>query len=76
MRALSKGELDRVKAAVGLENLINRKSKEYEKLNMKYIVHNLEEMLLEHPLLLHTPIVRNGGKATLGYCPETWQDWD
>ena len=76
VRGMSKGELERVKAAVGLENLVNRKSKEYEKLNMKYIVHNLEEMLLAHPLLLNTPIVRNGGKATVGYCPETWQAWD
>ena len=75
-RGLSKGEMDRIKAAVGLENLIDRSSREYEKLNMKYIAHNLEEMMLLHPLLLKTPIVRNGSKATLGYCPETWQAWD
>ena len=75
-RGLSRGELDKVKAAVGLEKLLNRESKEYAKLNMPYIVHNREEMMLLHPMLLRTPIVRNGGKATVGYCPEVWQEWD
>ncbi|MEA4835275.1 MAG: ArsC/Spx/MgsR family protein [Anaeromusa sp.] len=35
----------------------------------------MEEKLLEHPLLLKTPVVRNGAKATVGYCPEVWQTW-
>jgi arsenate reductase-like glutaredoxin family protein len=75
VRGLSKGELDRVKAAVGLENLVDKAGKEYEKRNLKYLVHNVEEMLLEHPLLLKTPIVRNGPKATVGYQPKTWDEW-
>jgi len=75
-RGLSKGELEKIKAAVGLEKMLNRNSKEYAKLNMQYIVHNREEMMLLHPLLLNTPIVRNGAKATVGYCPEVWQEWD
>lgn len=76
VRGLSKGELDKVRAAVGgLENLIDKTGKEYEKRNLKYLVHNVEEMLLNHPLLLRTPIVRNGAKATVGYCPEVWSSW-
>lgn len=76
VRGLSKGELDKVRAAVGgLENLIDKTGKEYEKRNLKYLVHNVEEMLLEHPLLLRTPIVRNGAKATVGYWPEVWSSW-
>jgi arsenate reductase len=76
VRGLSKGELDKVRAAVGgLENLIDKTGKEYEKRNLKYLVHNVEEMLLAHPLLLRTPIVRNGAKATVGYCPEVWAGW-
>jgi arsenate reductase-like glutaredoxin family protein len=43
---------------------------------MQYIVANRDEMLLQHPLLLRTPIVRNGPKVTVGYCPEVWQGWD
>ena len=75
-RGLSTGELDKIKAAVGLETLLNRDSKEYVRLNMQYIVQNREEMMLKHPLLIRTPIVRNGAKATAGYCPEIWQDWE
>lgn len=76
VRGLSKGELDKVRAAVGgLDNLIDKSGKEYAKRNLKYLVHNIEEELLEHPLLLRTPIVRNGAKATVGYCPGVWSSW-
>ncbi|MBP2653253.1 MAG: arsenate reductase-related protein [Firmicutes bacterium] len=76
IRAMSKGELDKVKTAVGLENIIDKAGKEYAKLNLKYIVHDTEEMLLAHPLLLKTPIVRNGSRITVGYQPESWREWD
>lgn len=75
IRGLSKGELDKIKAATGLENLIDTTSKEYAKRNLKYIVHNKEELLLLYPMLLKTPIVRNGAQATVGYCPEIWCTW-
>lgn len=75
IRGLSKGELDKVKRAVGLENLIDKTGKEYEKRNLRYMVHHVEEMLLEYPLLLKTPIVRSGAQATVGYCPEVWSQW-
>lgn len=76
IRGLSKGELGKVSAAVGgLENLIDKTGKEYAKRNLKYLVHNVEEELLEHPLLLRTPVVRNGAKSTVGYCPEIWGSW-
>ena len=74
-KGLSKGELEKVKGVVGIEALLNRSGKEYSRLNMQYIVHNREEMMLKHPLLLNTPIVRNGPQATVGYCPEIWRDW-
>lgn len=75
VRGLSKGELDRVKAAVGLDNLIDKESKEYARRNLKYPVHDVEEVLLATPLLLKTPVVRDGAKATVGYCPEVWGAW-
>jgi len=74
-RGLSKGELSNIKAVVGLENLIDIEGKEYNKLNLKYILHDIEEVLLNNPLLFKTPIVRNGRKATIGYKPEIWQQW-
>ena len=75
-KGLSKGELEKVKATVGIDKLLNRDGKEYSRLNMQYIVHNREEMMLKYPLLLNTPIVRNGLQATVGYCPEVWQGWE
>jgi acetyl-CoA acetyltransferase len=35
----------------------------------------IESLLLEDPLLLCTPIVRNGREATVGHCPEVWKIW-
>lgn len=75
VRGLSKGELTRIKSAVGLENLIDKNGKEYARRNLKYLVHDTEEVLLAYPLLLRTPVVRNGTGATVGYCPETWSRW-
>jgi arsenate reductase-like glutaredoxin family protein len=74
-RGLSKGELDSVKRAIGLENLIDREGKEYERRNLKYLSHTVEEELLNHPLLFKTPIVRNGRNATVGYMPDVWKEW-
>jgi len=75
VKGLSKGELSKVAAAVGLENLIDKAGKEYAKHNLKYIVHDIEEKLLTIPLLVKTPVVRNGPQATVGYCPEIWATW-
>lgn len=77
-KGLSKGELASVKSAVGISNLINDKSKEYEKLNLKNIRNDStkEELLLNNPKLFKTPIVRNGKKATVGYEPDIWKQWE
>lgn len=75
VRGLSKGELMKVKQAVGLEKMVDKDGKEYARRNLKYMVHNIEEMLLEYPLLLKTPIVRSANAATVGYCPESWSEW-
>jgi len=74
-KGLSRGELNSIKAVIGLENLIDKDSKEYGRQNLKYLTHNVEEELLEHPLLFRTPIVRNSRKSTVGYAPEVWKEW-
>jgi arsenate reductase len=74
-KGLSKGELKNVQAAIDIDNLIDRGGKEYGKRNLKYLSHNIEEELLNHPLLFKTPIVRNGNKATVGYSPDAWKMW-
>ena len=77
-KGLSKGELQSVKAAVGLSNLLDKEGREYERLNMKHIINESvkEELLLKNPKLYKTPIVRNGKNATIGYEPEAWSTWE
>ncbi len=74
-KAMSKGELKNVSRSVPLEELIDTEGKEYEKRGLKYIQHDIEEILLEEPMLLRTPVARNGSKATVGYAPDTWKEW-
>lgn len=77
-KGLSKGELESVKQSVPLNDLINKGSKMYKALNLEFIRTNStrEELLLNNPGLCLTPIVRNGRKATVGYHPEVWQEWE
>lgn len=78
LKGLSKGELQSVSKAVGLEKLIAKESKEYQRLHMDRIVSGSarEELLLNNPTLYRTPIVRNGKLATVGYAPEVWKSWE
>ncbi len=75
---LSKGEFDAVKAAVGLENLIDPASPAYTALNLDKIRTKgvIEEIAQKNPQLYRTPIVRNGKKATVGYQPDVWKTWE
>lgn len=76
---MSKGEYNSVKAAVGgMRNLIDEKSKAYEAGYCAYLADEatVEEKLLENPAMFRTPIVRNGKKATVGYCPDVWKTWE
>jgi len=78
-KGMSAGELRSVAARLGgAEALIDRDGKRYIEKGLKYAAPTgarIEHMLTEDPLLLKTPVVRNGQKATLGYSPETWQVW-
>ena len=75
---VSKGEYLSIKKAVGgMTALMDEKSKEYERLFIKYLAsqQDAEERLLENPGMFKTPIVRNGKLATVGYQPEVWKSW-
>lgn len=73
---MSRGEFNSVKAAVGLSSLINEKAKDAEILKYLAYDEDKEEKLLENQKLLKTPVVRNGKKATVGYAPDIWKDWE
>ena len=73
---MSQGEFNSVKAAVGLGAMIDGAAPGAE--IIKYLAYEAdkEEKLFTNPELMKTPIVRNGKKATAGYCPEVWKEWD
>ena len=73
---MSRGELNSVKNAVGLEALIDEKDQDYPLLQYLATTEAKLDKLYEVPYLLKTPIVRNGKKATVGYCPEIWKEWE
>ena len=73
---ISRRELESVCAAVGgIDAVIDPKSKEATL--VRYLAYDNDklEKLLETPKALRTPIVRNGRQATVGYCPEVWEQW-
>ena len=75
-KGISKGELNNISMVIPLEELIDKDGKQFEKRNLKFMVFDIEEELLSDPLLFRTPIVRNGGHVTIGYKPETWENWN
>lgn len=75
-KGISKGELENIKTKIDIEDLIDTNSKQYVKRGMKFMVFNIEEELLEDPLLFKTPIVRNGKDVTIGYEPDIWKMWE
>jgi len=72
---LSRGEFNSVKTAVGFDALIDSSAPGVEILTYLAYDEDKIEKLLENPEFLRTPIVRNGKKATIGYCPDVWKDW-
>lgn len=74
-KGLAKGELDNIKMVISPEELIDRTGHHFKKRNMMHMVFDPEEELLNDPLLLKTPVVRNGKLITIGYQPEVWKSW-
>jgi arsenate reductase len=77
-KGLSKGELRSVATRVSLDQLLDRSSRRFAEKGLAPAwldANKIEALLLEDPLLLCTPIVRNGKEATVGHCPEVWKTW-
>ena len=73
---ISRGELQSVKNAVGLDNLVDEKDPDAPL--VQYLASNDAklEKLFDCPWLIKTPVVRNGRQATVGYCPDVWKTWE
>ena len=72
---MSRGELQSVKNAVGLEELVDWDNPAAA--IVRYLAGEGDklEKLLDNPRLIRTPVVRNGRQATVGYRPDVWKDW-
>lgn len=79
IKGMSRGELDSVMKAVGgFDAVFDENSKDKEALLVKYLADTSAkiEKVIDNPMLLKTPIVRNGKQATVGYKPEIWKTWE
>lgn len=77
-RAASLGELKRFAQKFGAAALIDRQSRRFLDRGLAAARLSDErwlEKLVEEPLMLRMPLVRNGSQLTLGDATETWQDW-
>ena len=72
---ISRGELQSVKNAVGLENLVDEKHPDAALIAWLARTEDKLERIFADPTLLKTPIVRNGRQATVGFQPDIWKNW-
>ena len=73
---MSRGELNSVKNAVGLDAMADPADQDYPLFQCLASAEAKLDKLYEVPYLIKTPIVRNGKQATVGYCPDVWKTWE
>lgn len=77
-RPASAGELRRFVQKFGLDRLIDRDSARYQALGLQHARLSDErwlEKLMDEPLLLRMPLVRNGNALTIGLAEGDWAGW-
>ena len=72
---MSRGELARVCQAVGINAMADPKHPDYVLFQYLASEQAKLEKLFETPALICAPIVRNGPRATVGFCPQSWEQW-
>lgn len=78
-KGMSRGEFDAVCRAVGgWRALVDEKAKDQDTLALllRLVEEQQADKLFENQHLICQPVVRNGRSATVGYCPEIWQNWE
>jgi arsenate reductase len=77
-RPASLGELRRFAQKFGVTALVNRDSKRFDELGLRYAQLSDDrwlEKLSEDPLLLRLPLVRNANQVVIGADEVTWKSW-
>jgi arsenate reductase (glutaredoxin) len=72
-KGISPGELQAVARAVGKDALMDVDAARYAARGLAHIDHDPEEEILKDPLLLRTPVVRDGNRAVIGPDPVAWK---
>ena len=76
---LSGKEFDSVLRAVGgVDKLVDWDCKDPDLDLLRYLGSETakEDKVYDNQDLIRLPLVRNGKKATVGYAPETWKQWE
>jgi len=77
-RAASPGELKRFAQKFGMTALIDSSSARFQDLGLRHARMSDESWLMklvDEPLLLKMPLVRNSNQLTIGLAEETWKSW-
>jgi arsenate reductase (glutaredoxin) len=77
-RAAAKGELQRFAQKFGVTSLVDRTSRRFQELGLgpaRYGDERWLAILVDEPLLLVQPLVRNGAQLTIGADESTWKAW-
>jgi arsenate reductase (glutaredoxin) len=72
-KGISPGELRAVAQAAGMDALLDSTGARFSEKGLGYMDFDPEEELLMDPLLMRTPILRDGRKAIVGFDPEAWK---
>ena len=77
-RPASAGELKRFAQKFGIGALIDSESARFQDLGLRHARMSDEtwlSKLVDEPLLLKVPLVRNGHQLTIGLDEKTWKEW-
>lgn len=77
-RPASLGELRRFAQKFGVTALVDRNSRRFDALGLRYAQLTDErwlEKLVDEPLLLRIPLVRNANQLTVGAEEKAWKEW-
>jgi arsenate reductase-like glutaredoxin family protein len=78
VRGASRGELGRFVQKFGVEALLDREAKRFRELGL-HAAHLTEARILalleQEPMLLRTPLVRQGNRLTVGLQDAEWKAW-
>lgn len=74
-RELANGEWNNIFQHYDAELLIDKNSKIYKKKGFTYMEYDSQEELIENPLMMKTPIVRQKGKVYSGFNIDILEEW-